>query len=144
MAIRRSKFMARVYDYVVMDSKGRVLIPSRIRQLLNLREGMVFLVEADVERSEVRLIPLASGPNIYRVIVKMADQIGALASILNAVAKNGIDILMSRSRTIRRGETAEWEAVLDFSSANVGPGEFAEELRSIPTVLKVEVERLAP
>ncbi len=137
--------MAQAYEFVRMDSKGRIFVPSRIRSLLNLREGMSFMMIADAERHEIRLIPLADErAQIFRLTVLMDDVVGALSRVVGVVAEEGVDLLMTQSRTIRRGELAEWVAVADFSSVRSGVEGVVEKLRSLPIVKGVEVERLEP
>ena len=137
--------MAQAYEFVRMDSKGRIFVPSRIRSLLNLREGMSFMMIADAERHEIRLIPLADErAQIFRLTVLMDDVVGALSRVVGVVAEEGVDLLMTQSRTIRRGELAEWVAVADFSSVRSGVEGVVEKLRSLSIVKGVEVERLEP
>lgn len=132
-----------VYEVVLMDSKGRVLIPSKIRSLLNIKEGMKFMIIADVERSEIRLVPLVEDASqVYRVRVIMKDEVGSLSSVINVIAKNNVDLLLTHSRTIRRGDTAEWIAVADFSQSIKKIEEIAEEIRSLGQVVDVEFKKM--
>jgi AbrB family looped-hinge helix DNA binding protein len=132
-----------VYEVVLMDSKGRVLIPAKIRSLLNIREGMKFMVVGDVERNEIKLIPLVESTSlVYKVRIIMRDEIGALSSVINVIARNKIDLLLTHSRTIRRGDTAEWIAIVDFSQATKSVEEVVEEIRSLKQVVDVEIKKM--
>lgn len=134
-----------LYEFAAMDSKGRVFIPAKIRAALNIREGMKFMIIADLERHEIRLVPLADEKSeIVRLRVLMRDVVGALSKVLNALAAAGVDLLITQSRTIRRGELAEWVAVADLSGASLSARELAEELQKLSVVVKVEWERLEP
>jgi len=134
---------AQLYEFAVMDSKGRIFIPARVRAVLNIREGMKFMVIADLERHEVRLVPLANEKSqIVKLNVLMSDVVGALSKVVNALAAAGVDLLITHSRTIRRGELAEWVAIADFSRSTLGVEGVVEKLSSLDIVKKVEWERL--
>jgi AbrB family looped-hinge helix DNA binding protein len=126
-----------------MDSKGRIFIPARIRAVLNVREGMRFMVIADLERREIRLVPLADAQSeVVKLTVLMKDVVGALSKVVDALAAAGVDLLITQSRTIRRGELAEWVAVADFSKSELSIEKVVERLSSLDVVKKVEWERL--
>jgi AbrB family looped-hinge helix DNA binding protein len=126
-----------------MDSKGRIFIPARIRAVLNVREGMRFMVIADLERHEIRLVPLADAQSeVVKLTVLMKDVVGALSKVVDALAAAGVDLLITQSRTIRRGELAEWVAIADFSKSELSIEKVVERLSSLDVVKKVEWERL--
>jgi AbrB family looped-hinge helix DNA binding protein len=134
---------SQLYEFAVMDSKGRIFIPARIRAALNVREGMRFMVIADLERHEIRLVPLADAQSeVVKLTVLMKDVVGALSKVVDALAAAGVDLLITQSRTIRRGELAEWVAIADFSKSELSIEEVVERLSSLDVVKKVEWERL--
>lgn len=134
---------SQLYEFAVMDSKGRIFIPARIRAVLNVREGMRFMVIADLERREIRLVPLADAQSeVVKLTVLMKDVVGALSKVVDALAAAGVDLLITQSRTIRRGELAEWVAVADFSKSELSIEKVVERLSSLDVVKKVEWERL--
>ncbi len=132
-----------IYEFVIMDSKGRILIPSKIRSLLSLREGMKFMIVADTERNELRLIPIAEeSARVYRLRVLMRDIVGALANVLQIVASFNVDLLLTQSRTIRRHEVAEWIAIVDLSTSRYDIEQLVDALKGLDVVHSVECERL--
>ena len=134
---------SQLYEFAVMDSKGRIFIPARIRAVLNVREGMRFMVIADLERHEIRLVPLADAQSeVVKLTVLMKDVVGALSKVVDALAAAGVDLLITQSRTIRRGELAEWVAIADFSKSELSVEKVVERLSSLDVVKKVEWERL--
>jgi AbrB family looped-hinge helix DNA binding protein len=134
---------SQLYEFAVMDSKGRIFIPARIRAVLNVREGMRFMVIADLERHEIRLVPLADAQSeVVKLTVLMKDVVGALSKVVDALAAAGVDLLITQSRTIRRGELAEWVAIADFSKSELSIEKVVERLSSLDVVKKVEWERL--
>jgi AbrB family looped-hinge helix DNA binding protein len=134
---------SQLYEFAVMDSKGRIFIPARIRAVLNVREGMRFMVIADLKRHEIRLVPLADAQSeVVKLTVLMKDVVGALSKVVDALAAAGVDLLITQSRTIRRGELAEWVAIADFSKSELSIEKVVERLSSLDVVKKVEWERL--
>ncbi len=132
-----------VYEFAIMDSKGRILIPSKIRSLLGLREGMRFMIVADTERNELRLIPIAEeSARVYRLRVVMRDIVGALAKVLQTVASFNVDLLLTQSRTIRRREVAEWIAIVDLSTSGYDIEQIVNTLKGLDVVHSVECEKL--
>ncbi|MCS7113629.1 MAG: ACT domain-containing protein [Nitrososphaerota archaeon] len=116
-------------DVVKLDGKGRILVPIDIRRILGLRKGMYLLIVADSERGEIRLTPfLDSRAKLARITVGLKDIPGALARIAGILAEIGIDLLFSESRTIRRGEEAEWIAVADMTNCDLDPDSIKEKL----------------
>jgi AbrB family looped-hinge helix DNA binding protein len=128
-------------DVVKLDGKGRILIPIDIRKTLGLREGMYLLLVADSEHNEVRLTPfIDSGVKLARIIVGLKDVPGALARIAGILAEMGVDLLFSESRTIRRGEEAEWIAVADLTNCNLDLDTVREKLLADGRAISVRIE----
>jgi AbrB family looped-hinge helix DNA binding protein len=128
-------------DVVKLDGKGRILIPIDIRKTLGLREGMYLLLVADSEHNEVRLTPfIDSGVKLARIIVGLKDAPGALARIAGILAEMGVDLLFSESRTIRRGEEAEWIAVADLTNCNLDLDTVREKLLADGRAISVRIE----
>jgi AbrB family looped-hinge helix DNA binding protein len=106
----------RMTEVVRVDSRGRVTMPSSIRDAVRLSEGMYVMLVADLDKREVRIVPFADPEaKLVEFRVTFADIPGALAKAADALAKQGVDLLSSESRTLRRGESAEWIVVADVS-----------------------------
>jgi len=104
-------------EIVRIDSRGRVTMPSSIRDALRLSEGMYVILIADVDRKEVRIVPFADPEaRLVEFRITFADVPGALAKAAALLAREGVDLLSSESRTLRRGESAEWVAIADVSN----------------------------
>lgn len=103
-------------EVVRVDSRGRVTMPSSIRDAVRLSEGMYVILVADLDKREVRIVPFADPEaKLVEFRVSFADIPGALAKAADALAKQGVDLLSSESRTLRRGESAEWIVIADVS-----------------------------
>ncbi|MEM0268697.1 MAG: ACT domain-containing protein [Candidatus Korarchaeum sp.] len=132
-----------VYDFTTMDSKSRVTIPAKIRKLLGLSEGMKFIIIANTLRKEIKIIPIVElRANVYRLRIVMLDRPGVLARAASLLADENVDLLMTESRTIRRGELAEWVVMADLSNCKLDVSELVKRIRGLEFVRGVEVARL--
>ena len=101
------------FNITRLDSKGRITVPFHIREYMGIKDGSEFLI-INNENKEIRVFPLLKGKIAHLKIV-ISDRPGSLSKILNLVAKNNLDILTSTSKSIERGKTAEWTAIVDIS-----------------------------
>ncbi len=129
-----------VYDFVIMDSKSRITVPAKLRKILGLAEGMKFLVIADTEKKEIRLVPLAElQAKVYKLRIVMADTLGVLAKVASFLAREKVDLLITESRTIRRGKTAEWVIIADLSLCKLGISELIGKIKKMKFIEEVEI-----
>jgi AbrB family looped-hinge helix DNA binding protein len=135
----------RISEIARIDSRGRILIPSSVRNTLALREEAYVMLIADLESREIRLIPFADPEaQLYELRILIDDIPGALAKAATKLAETGVDLLSTQSRTIHRGRLAEWYAVVDLSKCKVKPEELEVKLTGEGVARKVEVRRLTP
>ena len=91
-------------------------MPSSIRDAVGLSEGMYVMLIAHLDKKEVRIVPFADPEaKLIEFHVTFADVPGSLAKTADILAKQGVDLLSSESRTLRRGESAEWIIIADIS-----------------------------
>jgi AbrB family looped-hinge helix DNA binding protein len=106
----------RMTEIVRIDSRGRVTMPSSIREAVRLSEGMYVMLIADLDEKEVRITPFADPEaKLVELHINFSDIPGALAKAANILATQGVDLLSSQSRTLRRGKSAEWVVIADVS-----------------------------
>ncbi len=106
----------RMTEIVRIDSRGRVTMPSPIREAIRLSEGMYVMLIADLDEKEIRITPFADPEaKLVQLRINFSDIPGALAKAANILATEGIDLLSSQSQTLRRGKSAEWVVVADVS-----------------------------
>ena len=106
----------RMSEIVRIDSRGRVTMPSSIRDAVRLSEGMYVILIADLDKKEVRIVPFADPEaKLVEFRITFADVPGAPAKAADVLARQGVDLLSSESRTLRRGESAEWIVIADVS-----------------------------
>ena len=103
-------------EIVRIDSRGRVTMPSSLREAVRLSEGMYVMLIADLDEKEIRITPFADPEaKLVEFRIAFSDMPGALAKAANILARQGVDLLSSESRTLRRGKSAEWVVVADVS-----------------------------
>lgn len=106
----------RMTEIVRIDSRGRITMPSSIREAVKLAEGMYVMLIADLDKKEVRIAPFADPEaKLVELSITFSDAPGALAKSASILADEGVDLLSSESRTLRRGKSAEWVVIADFS-----------------------------
>ena len=106
----------RMTEIVRIDSRGRITMPSPLREAAKLSEGMYVMLVADLDEKEVRIVPFADPEaKLIELRIAFSDMPGALAKAAKILAERGVDLLSSESRTLRRGKSAEWVVVADVS-----------------------------
>lgn len=126
------------FNIVKLDSKGRIIVPYHIRDHLGMAEGQEMVI-TDNEHREIRIFPLMKGKTAVMRIL-MDDKPGSLSKIINMVADTRADIVSSVSRTLQKGQSAEWMAILDITQCNGDIKKVEKRLTSMKIIKKVEVE----
>ena len=134
----------RVSEIVRIDSRGRVTLPSTLRESIGLSEGMYVMLIAEIEEKQVRIIPFAD-PEAKLVEFHLAirDAPGALAKAASVLAENNVDLLSTTSRTLKRGELAEWIVVADISKCKCKLMELREKILDRKAAEKIEVKEIS-
>lgn len=119
----------RMSEIVRIDSRGRVTMPSSIRDAVRLSEGMYVMLIADLDNKEIRIVPFADPEaQLVEFRITFRDVPGALARAAAVLAEQGVDLLSTESRTLRRGESAEWLAIADVSKSRCELEELKERI----------------
>ncbi len=109
----------RISEIVRIDDRGRVTLPSTIREAVGLSEGMFVMLVADVEEKNVKILPFADPEaKLVEFQITIRDVPGALAKAASVLAEKNVDFLSTTSRTLKRGESAEWVVIADISKCN--------------------------
>ncbi len=103
---------------VKVDSKGRVIIPNSFRESLGIKIGENIETHLDKENGRIILFPIQKGTR--KLLVFFGDIPGSLARVAAILARNGVDLVHTSSRSLKRGQEAEWEIIADFSNADLG------------------------
>jgi len=129
----------RMSEIVRIDSRGRVTMPSSIRDAIRLSEGMFVMLIADLDNKEIRIVPFADPEaQLVEFRIKLQDAPGALARAATLLAEQGVDLLSTESRTLRRGESAEWFAIADVSKSKFKLEELREKILKEGAAKEVE------
>ena len=127
-------------NIVRLDSKGRILIPIHIRDMLKADEGTEVIIIPDKKNEHMKVMPLVNGKTA-EIRLLLQDLPGSLAGIAGILSEHDIDIIMSESRTLAKGKLAEWDVIINTSNFNDGFEGLKERLLSSELVKSVEVVR---
>lgn len=130
----------RVFEIVRIDSRGRIILPSSIRDGTGLTKGMYTMLIADLDKKEVRITPFADPEaKLIEFSVELLDVPGALSRVATILAEHRVDLLSTESRTLRRGNSAEWHAIADVSKCSCGLQELKKKIEKGHIVKRVEL-----
>ena len=113
MSGKKNEAEHRNFNITRLDSKGRITVPFHIREYMGIKDGSEFLI-INNENKEMRVFPLLKGKIAYLKLV-ISDKPGSLSKVLNSITKYDLDILTSTSKSLERGKSAEWTAIVDIS-----------------------------
>jgi len=118
-------------EIVRINEKGEIFIPQSIRDSVGIVEKMHVLLQADVNKREIRIIPFTiSEGNLVEFKFTLTDIPGALAKCASFLSKHNINLVASESRTIQHGEMAQWYVVADISKCKENIRELCKKLKS--------------
>jgi AbrB family looped-hinge helix DNA binding protein len=131
-------------EIVRVDSRGRITMPASIREAVRLSEGMYVMLIADLDEKEVRIAPFADPEaKLVEFRITFSDMPGALAKAAGILAEEGVDLLSSESRTLRRGKSAEWVVVADISRCKCSLKELEQKIVAEGTADEVKFRSYA-
>ncbi len=131
-------------EIVRVDSKGRVTIPAYMRGDLGIREGAYAAIRINREERAIS-IGLFAGAKAKLVEVRMRiqDRPGALARVARTLSELSVDLLSSTSRTMKKGELAEWMVIADFSQSSRDPEEIRRRVLENKDAIAVDLRHLS-
>lgn len=135
--------MAHEQEIMKVDSKGRITIPAHMRDELGMKEGAYAAVRINREERNL-VVNLFAGAQAKLVEMRfmIPDRPGALARAARALSDFNIDLLSSNSRTIKKGEVAEWVIVADVSQLKVNIEEVKKRLIAGRDAISIDVKEL--
>jgi len=130
----------RISEIVRIDSRGRITLPVSIREVTGLSEGQFVMIIADLESQEVRIIPYTdSEARLVELHFILSDNPGALAQVAAFLANNQVDLLSTTSRTLKRGQSAEWIVVADLSKCKCSISELKTKIIKDRAAIKINI-----
>jgi AbrB family looped-hinge helix DNA binding protein len=135
--------MAHEQDIVRVDSKGRVTIPARMREELGLHEGTYAVIRLERNDRNV-LVSLFAGAKakLVEIRLKIPDRPGALARAARTLSELNLDLMMSSSRTLKKGDAAEWVAIADISQSSKSIDDIKSKILENRDANEVEIKEL--
>ncbi|MEM3365544.1 MAG: ACT domain-containing protein [Candidatus Methanomethyliaceae archaeon] len=135
--------MAHEQEIMKVDSKGRITIPSHMRGELGMKEGSYASVMINRQDKSIVIRPFAgSHAKLVEMRLMIPDRPGALARAARALSEMNVDLLSSNSRTIKKGEVAEWVVVADVGQLRIGIEDLKKNLIMSKDVISVDVREL--
>jgi bifunctional DNA-binding transcriptional regulator/antitoxin component of YhaV-PrlF toxin-antitoxin module len=136
--------MAHEREVVRVDSKGRVTIPAHIREELGMHEGAYAIAQMDHDAKAVTVSLFAGADaRLIEMRLKIPDRPGALARVARTLSELNIDLVMSSSRTIKKGDSAEWVVIADFSQNEKTPKEISKKIIENRDAASVEFREMS-
>jgi AbrB family looped-hinge helix DNA binding protein len=135
--------MAHEQEIMRIDSKGRVTIPAHMREELGMKEGSYAAVRIDREDRSV-MVSLFAGAHAKLVEMKLRipDRPGALARAARTLSEMNLDLMTSSSRTVKKGDLAEWVVVADVGQSGMTTEEIKRKILGNRDAMAVEVKEL--
>ena len=123
-----------------LDEKGRLIIPSAFREVLNMKENSNVLITLSAEKNAVLILPFAAaGDRLCNMVMELSDTPGALSRIMALLAKESVDFVQMDAVASERGKTAMLHAVVDFSKCKTSPEKVKAEIMKEKLALSVEI-----
>lgn len=133
----------RISEIVRIDNRGRVTLPSTLREAVGISEGMFVMLVADVEEKNVKILPFADPEaKLVEFHITIRDIPGALAKTASALAEKNVDFLSTTSRTLKRGESAEWVVIADISKCNCQIEELTQVILKDGLAERINVKKI--
>lgn len=133
--------MGHEQEIVRIDSKGRVTIPAHMREELGMREGAYASVRLNRgERSITVSLFAGAKAKLVEIRMRIPDRPGALARVARTISEMSVDLLSSTSRTLKKGELAEWAIIADFSQSSRSPDEIRKRVLENRDALSVDMK----
>jgi len=130
-------------EIVRVDSKGRITIPARMREELELQEGTYAVVRFDRESKQINVSLFAGAKaKLVELKLKMSDRPGALARAARTLSELNLDLMTSSSRTIKKGDLAEWIVIADISQSNKSLEEIKSKILGNHDANEVEINEM--
>ncbi len=82
----------------------------------------------------------AKGKDIGLLHVTLRNRLGALASVINLLSKNGVSILSGYHEVPSEGAAGHWDSFVGLSSVQVPFQEIVESIRKLDSVVEVSAE----
>lgn len=123
---------------LIIDNRGRIVIPMIVRKSLGLKANSQLMLVADSETKEIKITPIGLKGDFFKFRIIMKDEVGALAQIASTFGNHGISLVYGESVVLEKSRTALW-TVIGPKPKNFSFDDFKEILKKEGNALKVEI-----
>jgi len=138
-----------IREFVKVDSKGRITIPTALRLALGIKEGMLVMLVAKLDRKILALIPtkVDKGQRLIKLVAVIKDKPGALLNLLLRIRDilPEFDATSTNCISIIRGEIAKCEILATISKEHAeleNIKELSYRLMQSEDIINVEITPL--
>lgn len=129
---------------IKLDMRGRVVIPTEYREILDLKEGDEVLLGLDRKTDTLTINPIYGDTrNLVNMSLEFGDTPGCLARIAQKVADLKIDMIMTESKSSQRGKKARWDIIADISKSKKSLNELKQLLLQTGFIETMSIEKIA-
>ena len=114
---------------IKLDTRGRLVIPTEVREALAIKEGDDVLLSLDRKTDTITITPIYGKPtDLIKMELEFGDTPGCLAKIAEKIGDLKIDLIMTQSRSSQRGKKARWQIIADASKCTYSTSEIKQLL----------------
>ena len=135
-----------IREFVKVDSKGRITIPTALRLALGIKEGMIVMLVAKLDRKILTLIPtkVNEDQRLIKLVAVIKDKPGTLLNLLLRIRENlpHFDATSTNCISIIRGEIAKCEILATIPrefAKDENIKEFSNKLMQSKDIINVEI-----
>ena len=127
-----------------LDTRGRLVIPTEFREILNLKEGDEVLLSLDSKTDTITISPIYGKPkDLVKMGIEFGDTPGCLAKIARKIADLKIDLIMTESKSSQRGKRARWDIIADISRCNLSINEIKQRILQTGFVESTSITKIS-
>ncbi len=134
-----SKNSSRASQFTTMDSENRIILPKKICEILDIKEGTRFLVIVDKSKSKIILYPIILGEEKFaELYMKLRNLPGVLGEVATELGKMNINI---ESTVVPPSfeEISDFHAIINLTECKFPIVEVEEKLRKLESTIEVEI-----
>ena len=127
-----------------LDTRGRLVIPTEFRETLGIKEGDEVIMSLDTSSNTLTIAPIyGKQANLVKIEIEFGDTPGCLAKIAAKLAELNIDLIMSESRSSKRGQKARWDIIADISKCSCSVTQLKQKIVQSGLVESTSITRIA-
>lgn len=121
-----------------LDTKGRILIPSRMRKKMCITPDTELVLMPERDWKGIRMMPI-SNKDAAKCTVLLSNSPADLSSVMEVLSTLNVEVVMSESKNYLGNGTSEWTFILDTRQSREGLPSLEERLASLECVKSVNL-----